>query len=148
MSDVDALLDNFSRAVCKGDGRALAALFAEDGVYHDGFYGEFKGRAAIADMLEKLFHRDARDFFWHFEPPVASNDQAYSRFRFGYVTRSPGHEGRKVEFDGISHFRLKGGLIAQYSEMWDLGIAMTQIGFAPERIMKALKKRVAERSPT
>jgi ketosteroid isomerase-like protein len=147
VSDVAALLGAFSRAVCKGDGRALGALFAEDGVYHDGFYGEFKGREAIGDMLEKLFHRDGRDFFWRFEPPVASGDTAFARFRFGYVTRIPGHEGRKVAFDGISEFRLKDGLIARYSEMWDLGVAMTQIGFAPERIVKALQKRVASSRP-
>lgn len=143
MSDVDAVLAGFTKAVCAGDGKALAALFAEDGVYHDGFYGEFRGRAAIARMLEDHFHRDARDFFWTFELPIAGRDQAYARFHFGYVTKIPGFEGRKVEFDGISHFRFRDGLIEHYSEVWDLGLAMTQIGFPGERILKALKKRVA-----
>lgn len=145
MNDVDNILAAFTGAVCRGDGRALGALFTEDGVYHDGFYGEFRGPAAIARMLEELFHRDARDFFWRFELPVASRDQAYARFHFGYVTKIPGFEGRKVEFDGISHFRFRDGRIEHYSEVWDLGLAMTQIGFPGERILKALKKRIDTR---
>lgn len=145
MIDASAIVAAFANAACAGDGRALGALFAEDGVYHDGFYGEFRGRRAIADMLENMFHRDAKDFFWNFELPVFARDQAFARFHFGYTTKIPGFEGRKVEFDGIGHFRFKDGLIAQYSEVWDLGVAMTQIGFPDQRILKALKKRVAAR---
>ena len=40
-----------TQAICRGDAEAAADCFAENGVYHDGFYGEFKGRAAIADMV-------------------------------------------------------------------------------------------------
>lgn len=143
--DASAVVSAFARAVCAGDGAALGALFTEDGVYHDGFYGEFEGRRAIADMLEKLFHRDARDFFWNFELPVFARDQAFARFHFGYVTRIPGHDGRRVEFDGIGHFQFRDGLIAHYSEVWDLGVAMTQIGFPDQRILKALRKRVVRK---
>jgi len=39
-----ALLRAFCDAVEQHDGNAFADLFTEDGVYHDVFYGAFKGR--------------------------------------------------------------------------------------------------------
>ena len=49
------ILRDFAAAAEVGDGASFAALFTEDGVYHDAFYGPFSGRAAIADMLSGLF---------------------------------------------------------------------------------------------
>jgi hypothetical protein len=57
-------MDDFAEAAVAGDGARFAALFTEDGCYHDVFYGLFEGRAAIADMLENRFHRDAENFRW------------------------------------------------------------------------------------
>ena len=59
-----ALLESMAAAICKGDAEAAAACFTPRGVYHDGFYGEFAGRAEIARMVRDFFHRDARDFAW------------------------------------------------------------------------------------
>ncbi len=42
--DTTALLKEFCSAVERRDGKAFARLFTEDGVYHDVFYGAFKGR--------------------------------------------------------------------------------------------------------
>ena len=42
--DISALLRTFCDAVEHRDGKAFAALFAEDGVYDDVFYGTFAGR--------------------------------------------------------------------------------------------------------
>ena len=60
--DVTALLKEFCSAVERRDGKAFANLFTEDGVYHDVFYGDFKGRQKIAEMIDDWFHRTARDF--------------------------------------------------------------------------------------
>ena len=60
----EALLGAMTRAICAGDGAGAAACFTPGGVYHDGFYGEFAGREAIARMVTGYFHRDARDFDW------------------------------------------------------------------------------------
>ena len=43
LMDATAMLDEFCRAVERRDGSAVAALFTEDGVYHDEFYGRFRG---------------------------------------------------------------------------------------------------------
>ena len=46
--DATALLKEFCSAVERRDGKAFASLFTEDGVYHDVFYGDFKGHQKIA----------------------------------------------------------------------------------------------------
>ena len=48
MEDFSSLLVRFTRAVAANDGTGFAALFTADGVYDDGFFGEYKGRQAIA----------------------------------------------------------------------------------------------------
>src|ERR1044071_509891 len=69
--DTAALLKDFCSAVERRDGKAFAELFTEDGVYHDVFYGAFKGRAKIAEMIDDWFHRTARDFRWEMFRPVS-----------------------------------------------------------------------------
>jgi hypothetical protein len=66
-----SLLDRMAAAICAGDADGAAACFVPEGVYHDGFYGEFKGRREIARMVRELFHRDARDFTWTFSGAVS-----------------------------------------------------------------------------
>jgi hypothetical protein len=56
-----ALIETITQAVCAGAGPKAAACFTEHGVYRDGFYGEFKGRAAIADLVQNRFHREAKE---------------------------------------------------------------------------------------
>src|SRR5690242_4513689 len=101
------LLDAFASAVVANDAAGLAALFAADGVYEDGFFGAHRGRAAIALMLQR-FHDTGRDYRWDFLDPVLDGRTGYARFRFGYRSRLPECEGRPVVFDGISQFRFAG----------------------------------------
>ena len=54
VADFPELLSRFARAVAANDGAGFAALFTEDGIYDDGFFGEYKGRKAIVDMLDLL----------------------------------------------------------------------------------------------
>ena len=49
MLDFPDLLARFARGVTANDGAAFANLFTEDGVYEDGFFGEYKGRAVLED---------------------------------------------------------------------------------------------------
>ena len=77
--DFRALIARFGAAATAGDGRSFAACFTEDGVYHDYIYGPHRGREAIADMLENLFHRDASEYDWTFFDAVVNDDLAYAR---------------------------------------------------------------------
>ncbi len=67
--DFPGLLSRFAKAVAANDGAGLASLFTEDGVYDDGFFGEYKGRKAIAGMLQH-FHETGSNFRWDFFDPL------------------------------------------------------------------------------
>jgi hypothetical protein len=137
--DFPGLLRRFGAAVAANDGPGLAALFAEDGVYDDGFFGECKGRQAIADMLAH-FHETGSNFRWDFFDPLSDGRSGYARYRFSYASCMPGAEGRPVVFEGIGFFQFNDGLIARYSEVFDRGMALAQQDFAAERIKKVLLK--------
>jgi ketosteroid isomerase-like protein len=53
----------------------------------------------------------------------------------------PRSAGRKVSFRGMSLFVLDDGRIADYREYFDEGLALLQLGFAPESIAKVLRRR-------
>lgn len=138
MTGFAALMEAFAGAAVAGDGARLAELFTEDGVYHDVFYGEFRGRAAIADMLENRFHRDAGNFRWDMHDPVRSGDIGYVRYVFSYDSKLEGCEGRRGLFEGVGILRLDGDLIRDYREVANVGPGLVALGFAPERIAKIL----------
>lgn len=139
-SEFAALVTHFSAAATAGDGTAFAACFSEDGVYHDYIYGPHAGRAAIADMLENLFHRDAAEYDWRFFDPVCNGDIGYARSLSRFVSTIPEFKGREVTIDGTSRFVLKDGLIAEYHESVNGGVAMAQLGVAPERMAKVMRR--------
>ncbi len=134
------LLARLGAAATAGDARAFAACFTEDGVYHDYIYGPHRGRGSIADMLENLFHRDAAEYDWTFFDPVCDGDIGYARSLSRFVSTIPEFKGREVVIDGISRFVLRDGLIAEYHESVNGGIAQSQLGIAPERMAKVMAK--------
>ena len=136
------LLTSFGDAVQANDGRRLAALFTEDGVYEDGFFGAHAGRVAIAAMLQR-FHDTGSNYLWEFVDPVSHGAIGYAGFRFSYTSRLPESMGRPVLFDGISCFRFRGELIVRYSEAFDRGVALVQLGFPAERIRRILDRAAA-----
>jgi ketosteroid isomerase-like protein len=134
------LLKEFTSAVERRDGKSFAALFTEDGVYHDVFYGAFKGRGKIAEMIDDWFHRTARDFRWEMFRPVSDGTMLYAYYTFSYVSLLPEAKGKRVGFDGVSIMRLVDGKIAEYREVANSSIGLLDIGFAPERVAKILGK--------
>ena len=123
-----------------GDGARLGNLFTGEGVYHDTFYGEFRGRAAIADMLENHFWRDAEGFKWEMRHPLSDGALGYAEWTFSYTTKMPRNRGTRVVFEGMSRFRIEGGKFASYDEMFDGGVALVQLGFPPDRLAKVMRK--------
>ncbi len=139
-SEFSALIARFGAAATAGDGQSLAMCFTEDGIYHDYIYGPHRGRASIQDMLENLFHRDAAEYDWTFFDPVCEGDIGYARSLSRFVSTIPEFKGKEVVIDGISHFVLKDGLIAEYHESVNGGIAQSQLGVPPERMAKVMAK--------
>jgi ketosteroid isomerase-like protein len=138
--DFAALVARFGAAATAGDGKALAACFTEDGTYFDYIYGPHQGRDSIADMLVNLFHRDAADYDWTFFDPVVKGDLGYARSLSRFVSTIEAFKGRRVVIDGISRFVLKDGLIAEYHESVNGGVAQAQLGVPPERMAKVMKR--------
>ena len=140
--DFPGLLSRFATAVQKNDGAGLAALFTSDGIYDDGFYGEYAGAAAIAGMLQH-FHDTGTDFRWDFFDPLTDGRIGYARYRFSYASKMKGAEGKPVVFDGTAFFMFADGKIAHYREVFDRGVALVQQDFDAERLKKVLAKTAA-----
>ena len=138
-----ALIDAFAKADARGDGQGVAALFTENGVYHDVFYGAFKGRARIAELITEWFPKTARDFRWDMRNPVSDGNTLYAHYLFSYVSTLPEAKGRRVMFEGVAIVQLQDGLIAEYHEVANTGPALVDLNFAPERVAKILSRQNA-----
>lgn len=135
-----ALLQRMMERARAGDAEGFAACFTPDGIYHDYIYGDHRGRAEIARMLRELFHRDAREYRWEMFDPVCHGNLGYAWSLSTFLSAVPEFEGRRVVIDGMSRFELRDGLIADYSESVNGGVAMVQLGVAPARMEKVLKR--------
>ena len=138
--DIPGLLQTFCSAVERRDGKAFAALFTPDGVYHDVFYGAFEGRERIAEMIDDWFYRTASDFRWEMFRPACDGDRLYAYYTFSYVSTLPEARGKRVGFEGVSMMRLCDGKIAEYREVANVGPGFVALGFAPERVSKILAR--------
>jgi ketosteroid isomerase-like protein len=138
--DFARLLDEFTRSAESGDGARFAAHFTENAIYYDYIYGAHTGRADIAHMMQDLFHRDAADYRWEMFDPVCNGDTGYAWSLSSFTSKIPQFGGRPVVIDGISRFVLRGGLIAEYRESVNGGVAMEQLGVAPERMGKVFRR--------
>jgi hypothetical protein len=135
-----ALLQRLMAAAQAGDAKAFAACFTPDGIYHDYIYGDHAGRHEIERMLSELFHRDASDYRWEMFDPVCNGSIGYAWSLSAFVSKVPEFAGRPVLIDGISRFELKDGLISDYSESVNGGVAMVQLGVNAQRIEKVLQR--------
>ena len=135
------LLARYTSAAEAGDGEAFAACFTADAVYHDYVYGDHKGRADIAHMMSDMFHRDAgEDYRWEMFDPICEGNLAYAWSLSSFTSTVPEFAGQKVVIDGMSRFELRDGLIADYRESVNGGVAMAQLGVQPERLAKVCAK--------
>jgi SnoaL-like domain len=134
------LLDDFTHSAESGDGARFAGHFTEDGIYYDYIYGAHRGRADIAHMMQNLFHRDAADYRWEMFDSVFDGEKGYAWSLSSFTSKIPQFEGQRVVIDGMSRFIVRDGLIAEYRESVNGGVAMAQLGVEPERMTKVLKR--------
>ena len=135
-----ALLQRLTAAAEAGEGKAFAACFTPDGTYHDYIYGDHTGRPEIERMLSDLFHRDAAGYRWEMFDPVCDGRIGYAWSLSSFTSKVPEFAGRFVVIDGMSRFELKDGLISDYSESVNGGVAMAQLGVNPHRMEKVLQR--------
>src|ERR1700681_2378799 len=123
-----------------GDGVRFASHFTEDAIYYDYIYGPHKGRADIAHMMQNLFHRDATDYRWEMFDPVFNGEMGYAWSLSSFTSKVPQCQGKQVVIDGMSRFILRDGLIAEYRESVNGGVAMAQLGGEPDRMTKVVER--------
>ena len=138
-----AMLRVFCDAVEQRNGKAFADLFTEDGVYHDVFYGAFKGRAKIAEMIDDWFYRTATDFRWDMHATVSDGTTLYARYTFSYRSTLPEANGARAMFEGVAIMALRDGKISEYHEVANTATGFVDMNFAPERIAKIFAKQGA-----
>jgi uncharacterized protein (TIGR02246 family) len=141
--NTEQLLRAFCDAVEQHNGKAFAELFTEDGVYHDVFYGAFKGRPDIAKMIDEVFYRTATDFRWDMHSPVTDGKTLYAHYTFSYRSTLPEAKGARVMFEGVAMMKLRDGKILEYHEVANTAPAFVDMNFAPERIAKIFAKQGA-----
>ena len=139
----EQLLRAFCDAVEQHNGKAFAELFTEDGVYHDVFYGAFRGRAKIAEMIDEVFYRTATDFRWDMHSPVSDGRTLYAHYTFSYRSTLPEAKGARVMFEGVAMMKLRDGKILEYHEVANTAPAFVDMNFAPERIARIFAKQGA-----
>ena len=142
------LVERFAEAFNRCDVEGLLACFTEDATYRDLFYGPHTGQAALRGMFERMF-REGRDYRWQMNAIVVEAHRAAAEWTFGYTATAavPRSEGRRVRFSGMSIFDLdggdlEGGRIRAYREHADTGVALLQLGFAPESLARVLSRRL------
>ena len=138
--EFSALLQRLTAAAEAGDGEAFAACFTSNGVYHDYIYGDHTGRPDIAHMISDLFHRDAGEYRWEMFDPVCNGRIGYAWSLSSFTSKVPEFAGQFVVIDGMSRFELKEGLISDYCESVNGGVAMVQLGVNPQRMEKVLQR--------
>jgi hypothetical protein len=134
------LLNEFTLSAESGDGVRFASHFTEDAIYYDYIYGAHSGRADIAHMMQHLFHRDAADYRWEMFDPVFDGIKGYAWSLSSFTSKIEQFKGQRVVIDGMSRFTVRDGLVAEYRESVNGGVAMTQLGVAPDRMTKVFKR--------
>ena len=137
------MLCTFCDAVEQRNGAAFAALFTEDGVYHDVFYGAFAGREKIAAMIDDWFYRTGADFRWDMHEPVSDGRTLYARYTFSYRSMLPEAKGARAMFEGVAIMQLRDGKIENYREVANAAPGFVDMNFAPERIVKIVGRQGA-----
>ena len=134
------LLNEFTLSAESGDGARFASHFTEDAIYYDYIYGAHKGRADIAHMMQHLFHRDAADYRWEMFDPVFDGIKGYAWSLSSFTSKIEQFKGQRVVIDGMSRFIVRDGQVAEYRESVNGGVAMTQLGVAPDRMTKVFER--------
>jgi steroid delta-isomerase-like uncharacterized protein len=140
---MQSVVRRFEAAFNAQDLDALVGCFTERATYTDTFFGAHTGHPALREMFARMF-REGRDYAWRMETVVEDTRQAAAEWSFEYVVTEavPRSAGRRVRFRGMSLFELEGGRIAEYREYFDEGLALLQLGFAPDSLAKVLRRRL------
>jgi hypothetical protein len=72
--------------------------------------------------------------------PVFHGTQGYAWSLSSFTSKIEQFKGKPVVIDGISRFIVRDGLIAEYRESVNGGVAMAQLGVEPGRMTKVFQR--------
>ena len=119
------LLQQWVDGVNTGNGEAIAALYAEDGVHEDIPSGmTARGRQEIADLVSGALTQ-FDDITW--EPVLArqSGNLAVLEYRFSATDRE---SGKPLSFRGVIVFELDGDQIRRSADYYDVATILGELG--------------------
>ena len=141
--NIRQMLDAMCRAAEAADGETFASFFAEDGVYHDDFYGSFVGRERVAEWVTDWLHKDACALRWDMLDPVFENGRLYARYIFSYDSTLPEANGARAMYEAVAIMSLREGKIIDYREVVNSGTAFADMDFNPQRLFKIFARKAA-----
>jgi len=143
------IAERFAETFNRQDVPGLLQLFTDQASYADVFFGVHTGQEHLKRMFERMF-REGRDYRWSMNTVVEDARHAAAEWTFGYVVSDaiPRSQGRPVRMAGMSMFDLEGGRIVRYREYTDMGVALLQLGFAPEALAHVLAKKLPKPAAT
>ena len=71
--------------------------------------------------------------------PVFDGIKGYAWSLSSFTSKIEQFKGQRVVIDGMSRFIVRDGLVAEYRESVNGGVAMTQLGVAPDRMTKVFE---------
>ena len=137
----DLLIRKMTNSIVEGDGSRAASYFAEDGFYHDVFYGVFK-KPAIPDLVENYFHKDAEKFEWEICETSSNGHTGFARYIFSYDSKMPESLGKRAIFEGVAICELTSGSISSYREVANVYTGLLMLGFHADRLSKIAGRQV------
>ena len=113
-------------------------------MYDDVFYGEFKGKKNIEDLIDNYFYRDASDFRWDIHDPVSNGVTGYCCYVFSYKSKIKGYDEKRTFFEGVAIVTVHKGLISLYREVANTLPALERLGFSEAHLSKLAAKQGRE----
>jgi len=147
--DPTTVAHRFAVAVTARDVDQVLDCFTPDAVYTDLFYGQFRDRAGLRVLFERMFTEGA-DHEWMMTQVVEQPDCTISEWNFAFTVSAAvaPSSGRSLRFRGVSVFETRDGLCHTYREYFDRGAALFALGIPAHTVGAILTRRptVAVRS--
>lgn len=132
----------FVAAVTVRDVDQVLDCFTPDAIYTDLFYGQFRDRAGLRALFERMF-TEGEEHKWTMTRVVAQPDCTIGEWSFAFTVSAavPASRGRTLRFRGISVFETRDGLCHTYREYFDRGAALFALGIPPHTVGAILTRR-------
>lgn len=137
-----SIAHRFANAVTAHNVDQVLDCFTADASYTDLFYGQFRDRAGLRVLFERMFTEGA-DHEWTMTGVVEHSDCTIGEWGFTFTVSAavPPSRGRTLRFRGISVFETRDGLCHTYREYFDRGAALFALGIPAHTVGAILTRR-------